>query len=215
MRLLMTTWAPAYVAGDGRLYVFISARMVLLSLLHGNTETSAYAYVVHGVTVGAGLGDYRAGFEFGRLALAVNERFNDRALRAKVQHMFGCFLNLWREPLETCLLYSRDAYRSGLETGDFAYATYAIFSDTWHALACSTSLQELVDAYRPNLDFLHRIKNDSFADAQEALPALGAEPPGQDPGASVLQQRDLRRGGLSAARIGARPSSRFSTGSPA
>jgi predicted ATPase/signal transduction histidine kinase/DNA-binding response OmpR family regulator len=166
MKLLMTTWAPAYVAGDRRLYVFISARMVNLSLAQGNTETSAYAYVVHGVTVGAGLGQYATGYEFGRLALAVNDRFNDRALRAKVQHMFGCFLNLWRQPLQTCVAYSREAYRSGLENGDFAYATYATFSETWHAFACSTDLQQFLDSYRPNVSFLTQIRNESFADAQ-------------------------------------------------
>jgi len=167
MRLLMTTWAPAYVAGDDRLYVVISARMVHLSLAYGNTEASAYAYVVHGVTVGAGLGDYAAGFELGRLALAVNERFDDRALRAKVRYMFGCFLNQWREPVHTCLIYSRDAYRSGLETGDFAYATYAAFSETWHAFVCSTNLPQFLDTYLPNVDFLTRIKNHRFADAQQ------------------------------------------------
>ncbi len=166
MQLLMTTWAPAYVGGDTRLTVFISARMVALSLAHGNTQASAYAYVVHGVTLGAALGDYGAGYAFGRLALAVNECFDDRALRAKVQHMFGCFINLWREPVRTCLDYSREAYRAGLENGDFAYATYATFSETWHAFVTSTDLERFLDAYRPNVAFLARIKNLSFADGQ-------------------------------------------------
>ena len=169
MALLMTTWAPAYVAGDSRLTDFIAARMVQLSLTHGNTQASAYAYVVHGVTLGAALGDYGAGYAFGRLALAVNERFDDRALRAKVRHMFGCFINPWREPVRTCLDYSREAYRTGLENGDFAYATYATFSETWHAFVISTDLERFLADYRPNVAFLTRIKSASFADGQRLL----------------------------------------------
>jgi predicted ATPase len=89
MKLLMTAWAPAYIAGDTNLYILISAMMVRLSLEYGNTEESTYGYVTHGITVGSGLGDFKSGYEFGRLALQVNEKFNDLKYRAKVYEMFS------------------------------------------------------------------------------------------------------------------------------
>lgn len=169
MKLLMTVWAPAYIAGDPYLPLLISARMVYLSLLHGNTEESAYAYVIHGVTVGPGLGDYRSGYEYGKLALAVNEKFRDPRYRAKVQHMFSCFVNFWRQPLASCFPYSREAFRSGLESGDFAYATYGVFHESWYGLLCGKNLQQFQEHYQSNLDFLRQIKNYSFVDAQQII----------------------------------------------
>ncbi|MEW5957757.1 MAG: ATP-binding sensor histidine kinase [Chloroflexota bacterium] len=169
MKLLMTMWAPAYIAGDSVLTILISATMVRLSLAYGNSEESAYAYVIHGITVGSGLGDFKSGYEFGRLALKVNEQFHDRKLRAKVQHMFSCFVNLWRMPLKTCFPYAKEAYRAALEVGDFVYATYGIFHESWYGLLCGQDLSRFQADYRPNLTFLTQIKNHSFIDAQQVI----------------------------------------------
>lgn len=169
MKLLMTIWAPAYIAGDVALTRFISAKMVSLSLMHGNSPASAYAYVIHAVTMCSHLRDFKSGHEFGRLALAVNEKFNDANLRAKIHHMFSCFVNFWRKPLKTCFPYSREAYRAGLEVGDFVYATYAVIHESWHALLSGYELQQFNEDYGANLIFLSQIKNYSFADAQRLI----------------------------------------------
>jgi PAS domain S-box-containing protein len=169
MKLLMTAWAPAYIAGDVPLTILISAKMVSLSLQRGNCEESAYAYVIHGVTVGTGLGDFAAGYEFGRLALAVNEKFHDLKLRAKVHHMFSCFVNFWRQPLRTCFPHSKEAYRAGLEAGDLAYATYAVIHESWHAFFSGYELPQFVKDFTPNVSFLTQIKNYSFAEAQNLI----------------------------------------------
>ena len=169
MKLLMTAWAPAYIAGDGALYTWISARMVRLSLQHGNTNESAYGYVTHAITVGTGLGDYTTGYEFGRLALDVIEKFHDMKYRAKVHHMFSCFVNFWRKPISTCFVHSQEAYRSGLESGDFAYATYGIFHESWYGLIARNDIDQFLSTYSSNLTFLRQIKNYSFADTQQII----------------------------------------------
>lgn len=169
MRLLMAAWAPAYIAADHGLIALIPARMVTLSLRHGNTEESACGYVVHGITVGTRLGDYAAGYEFGRLALAVNEKFDDLNSRAKVHHLFSCFVNLWQRPLETCFAHARTAYESGLASGDLAYATYASFHETWYGLLAGRDLSSFQEEYGPVAKFLERIQMKSFADAQQVI----------------------------------------------
>lgn len=169
MKLLMTMWAPAYIAADHDLSDLISATMVRLSLLHGHCEESAYGYVTHAITVGTKFGDYKSGYDFGRLALQVNEQFADRKLRAKIQHMFSCFVNLWRAPLKSCFPYAREAYRCGLETGDLAYATYGAFHSSWYTWLCSGQLSLVDQACHANVAFLTQIKNYSFADAQRVI----------------------------------------------
>lgn len=72
-------------------------------------------------------------------------------------------------PLSSCFPYSKEAYRSGLETGDFVYATYGIFHESWYALFCGMELSQFQQAYRPNLSSLSQIKNQSFVDAQRVI----------------------------------------------
>src|SRR6185369_1618571 len=57
LKLLTTTWAPAYISGDALLTALISARIVRLSIESGNSEDSAYGYVTHAITVGPLRGD--------------------------------------------------------------------------------------------------------------------------------------------------------------
>src|SRR5262249_22254433 len=67
-----------------------------------------------------------------------------------------------------------DAYRSGLETGDFTYATYAIFHESWYGFLTGNDLTGFVRDYSPNLMFLRQIKNYSFVDAQQVILSWGS-----------------------------------------
>ncbi|HSD29139.1 MAG TPA: sigma 54-interacting transcriptional regulator, partial [Vicinamibacteria bacterium] len=165
MRLLTATWAPFYVLGDPVLPSLISARLVRLSIEQGNTGDSAYGYVTHAITVGPLRGDYRAAYEWGALALAVNERFGDRTLRAKVHQQFNAHVTLWRRPFETCVHHAREACRSGLQNGDFVYAGYGAFTESWPAFLTSRSLDRFVQDLSPNLALLRRIRASHLAAA--------------------------------------------------
>src|SRR5207247_8885793 len=131
MNILTDIWSSAYIVGDAVLARLISATMVRLSLVHGNLEESAYGYVTHAITVGPVRGDYESAYEFGRLALRVNEHFKDSRRRAKIHQQFHAHVNLWRQPMRTCIPYARKACRSGLETGDVLYATYGDSQHSW------------------------------------------------------------------------------------
>jgi predicted ATPase len=169
MKLLTTLWAPAYVADDQTLTRLISATLVRLSLLHGHIEESAFGYVTYAITIGSVQGDYQAEYEFGELALRVNELFNDGKRRAKIHHLFSCFVNPWRKPLTTCFPYAREAQRSGLETGDFAYVTYGAFHESWYGLLTSQDLARFVRDYTPNIPLLQNIRAASFIEAQKLI----------------------------------------------
>ena len=173
MKLLMTMWAPSYISGDMMLTTMIAAKMVHLSLRYGNVEESAYGYVIYAATVRLGRGDYIGNLAFGRLALAVNERFDDLATRAKVNHMFSCYIGFWRAPIASCLPYSREAHRAGLASGDFIYAAYGVYHESWHALFAGQPLTEHHDQYSPYLAFMTRTKNEAFFQAHQQILHLG------------------------------------------
>jgi predicted ATPase/transcriptional regulator with GAF, ATPase, and Fis domain len=169
MDILMTIWSSCYILGEAALARLISATMVRLSLEHGNTEESAYGYVTHAITVGPVRADYQAAYEFGRLALQVNEQFNDQRHRAKIQQQFHAHVNLWRQPMHTCIPHAQEACRSGLESGDFLYAAYGASTEAWPAMIATQNLAQFVRDLTPNLLLIHKLKNTPFAEALHLL----------------------------------------------
>jgi len=165
MRILTGIWSSVYILGDAVLARLISATLVRLSLQHGISEESAYGFVTHAITAGPVRHDYRSAWEWGNLALQVNERFNDLRLRAKIHQQFHAHVNYWRRPFASCIPYAKEACRSGLESGDFVYAAYAASTESWPAFVSTQDLAQLVNDLKPNLALITRLKNDGFADA--------------------------------------------------
>ncbi len=169
MNILTDIWASAYILGGPVLARLISATMVRLSLVHGNVEESAYGYVTHAITVGPARGDYLSAYEFGSLALRVNERFDDHRRRAKIHQQFHAHVNLWRRPMATCIPHAREACRSGLESGDFLYAAYGAATEAWPAMASTQDLARFVHDYTPNVALVRKLKAAAFADSLKIL----------------------------------------------
>jgi PAS domain S-box-containing protein len=169
MGILTDSWASSYILGEPGLAPLISATMVRLSLIHGSAEESAYGYVTHAITIGPRRGDYRQAYEFGCLALALNERFDDRKRRAKIQQQFHAHVNLWCRPMASCIPYAREACRNGLETGDFLYAVYGAATELWPAMLSTDDLAGFVEDLSPNLAVIEKLKAGAFADAVRLL----------------------------------------------
>jgi predicted ATPase len=169
MSILTDIWASTYILGDAALARLISATMVRLSLTHGNLAESAYGYVTHAITVGPVRGDYESAYEFGRLALGVNERFNDSKRRAKIYQQFHAHVALWREPMRDCVPYAQEAWRSGLEAGDFLYAAYGAATEAWPAMLATQDLSQFLRDYAPSLALIRKLKNTGFADAHQLI----------------------------------------------
>jgi predicted ATPase len=192
-------WASAYILRNRLLASLLSARIVALSLERGNTADSAYGYATHAIAIGPVLGDYSSAYEWGVLALRVNERLGDRKGRARVQQQFQAHVNLWRKPLATCIPHARDACRSGLETGDFTYAGYGALSETWAALFTCGDLDRFIRDYTPTVALLERIGRRSLADAQTLFLNWAAALRGQTSGTLSLSRASFDEGEYAAA----------------
>jgi len=169
MKLLTTTWAPAYICGDAALASLISARIVRLSIERGNAEDSAYGYVTHAITVGPLRGDYRSAYEWGALALAVNDQFANQARRSKIHQQFNAHVTFWRRPLSTCIPHAREACRAGLQYGDFAYAGYGAFTESWPAFLTSRELMVFVRDHLPAIAVLRKVRMLGLVDAHTVM----------------------------------------------
>ena len=169
MNILTAIWSSTYISGDPVLARLISATMVRLSLTHGNSEESAYGYVTHAITVGPVREDYESAYEFGRLALSVNELLNDSRRRAKIHQQFHAHVNLWRQPFRTSIPHARQACQSGLETGDFLYAAYGAATESWASFLVTDDLDRFVRECSTNLTVTMRLRNAGFSDALKLM----------------------------------------------
>ena len=170
MGLLSTLHTSCFLSGDKPLTLLNIATMVRLSLTHGNIEESAYAYVLYAaMLLGPIKEDYRAAYNFGLLALRLNERLYNPAIRAKVCMMFAWAVSLWRMPLEASVPYTQEAFRFGHDTGLFVDASWALFNELWFALLTSRDLAVFTTTYAPHVAYSERIKMHHIADAKRIL----------------------------------------------
>ena len=86
---------------DENLLSLVICRMANLSLEHGNSDGSCFAYVWLGMILGPHFGDYRAGFRFGRLGYDLVEKRGLHRYQARAYMSFGNLVMPWTKHIQT------------------------------------------------------------------------------------------------------------------
>ena len=109
---------------DKDLCALVICRMVNLSLEHGNSDASCFAYVWFGIVVGPRFGKYEDAFRFGQLGY---DLLGKRGLRRYEARTCMCFSVV--VPWTKHARHSRDLVRHAFDVayrmGDFTYAAYS------------------------------------------------------------------------------------------
>src|SRR5208283_4732943 len=104
---------------DENLRCLVIGRMGNLSLEHGNSDASCYAYTAVGAVLGPYFGDYKAGFRFGQLGLDLVEQPGMGRLKARVYLAFG---NLAKSSRRHARPLAQLAFETAQRAGDLTYA---------------------------------------------------------------------------------------------
>ncbi len=142
MRILASTLSAAY-SGAPKLLPILAFKQVNLSVKRGNTALSAFAYAWYGAILTGVLLDIETGYQFGQLALQVQEKLNAKDMRCRVLLMFNGFIRHWKDPIYRTIAPLQEAYQSGLETGDLEYASWSALVRAKHVYCVGRSLSEL------------------------------------------------------------------------
>ena len=153
MRLLSLLGPPAYFSGSDVL-TFLVTRSTNLSLLHGPSVYSAYAYVFYGAIHNARTGEYDVGHAFGKLALALAQRFGNRAEESRTVEVFGLVVHAWRERLRDSLSKMKEGHRAGVESGELAYAAFNLCGVLINGLPAGMPLPGLLADAAVAIDFI-------------------------------------------------------------
>jgi predicted ATPase/anti-anti-sigma regulatory factor/GAF domain-containing protein/tRNA A-37 threonylcarbamoyl transferase component Bud32 len=123
VKLLMDLWTPTAVVMP-TLRTLVTVKQVNFSLLHGNAEASSLGYMAYGSLLARIIGRFDDARAFGRLAMALHERFGSSQLSGSLNFLFGGYAHLV-DPLHAAVPYLERAFHLGLETGDFVGSSYA------------------------------------------------------------------------------------------
>ena len=125
VRLLMEIFPAAFLSGSGNLFPFLVLKSVNISLLHGNSPESAFAYAAYGMLLCGALDDPALGYEFGKLAVAMNDRLDDIALKSRVIYVYAMFVHHWSDHWSSMTPWFRRGIEAGYQSGDLLYLAYS------------------------------------------------------------------------------------------
>ncbi|MGM0520153.1 MAG: ATP-binding protein [Campylobacterota bacterium] len=105
------------------LSVHISMKIVNICLKNGLTKDSIIGFMVYGVNFQGGiLKKHKLGYEYAKFSQDMLNRFDDDTLEAEVKFVCGYFSNSWINKATSTEKQWFDAYKIGLETGDWFHS---------------------------------------------------------------------------------------------
>jgi predicted ATPase/signal transduction histidine kinase len=167
MEILARLYIPAYYS-DNNLFHLHLCHAVNLSLRHGNSPSSTYAYGWFGVILVSAFHRARDGYRFAKLALDLMERHQFLAYKAKA-HMQMKIVALWTRPLDEMIEHTRAAFEAALETGDVPVACFSCSEAVLGMLARGDPLSEVQREAERGLDFVGKA---GFSDVRQLIAGI-------------------------------------------
>jgi PAS domain S-box-containing protein len=154
--VLVTFSSPAGFM-DSNLNSLILGRIINLSLEHGHTDGSCFAYVYSNLALGACFGDYRSGFRFAKLGFDLME--SRKLLRFKPRVYLGFALsNSWVKHLSASHTLLRHTFEAAREAGDVVFMGYALRTLLTNLIASGTPLAETESEAERAIEFARKAR---------------------------------------------------------
>jgi PAS domain S-box-containing protein len=155
---VMTKVVPPALFTDRNLLSLVICRMVNLSLEHGNSDGSCFAYVFLGMIAGPHFDNYEAGFQFGRLGYALVEKRSLHRYQARTYMAFGNFVMPWTRHVRTGRDLVRRAFDVANRIGDLTFGAYSCNNLNTNLLAAGDALAETQCEAEQGLQFAHKAR---------------------------------------------------------
>ncbi len=153
LRILSRAASAAYTAATA-LFPLMVFRMIRISLRHGNSAESPFAFAAYGIILCSVIGDIEAGHEFGRVALDIVEDDRFKEHKTKIVFIVNSLISHWKEHVGKSLKPLQAGYQLGLEVGDLEYGALCASFYCTRAFAGGKELTELereMAAYRQGM----------------------------------------------------------------
>lgn len=163
--VLAAAASPAWFL-DQLLPTLLAARIANLSMAYGNGPPSSFGYTMLASKLGPFSGDYRTGYRFGKLGVALAEQSGSPRTLARVLFTYTMFVKPWADTLDGCHELLQGGFEAAERAGDLTYATYLQCNFGTLGLLAGSPLAEVEVAVRRALTYANRL---NFAFAAIAL----------------------------------------------
>jgi PAS domain S-box-containing protein len=145
------------------LMVLIVCKMVNLSIAHGNANWSLLGYAAYGMMLCGVVQDFELGYRFGKLSLNLAKRLSNKRGHCKALLMVNFHIIHWKEHLKETFPSLVEAYQSGIESGEFEFASYCAFSLCYYPFFAGQELAELEQQTAIYRKATHQIRRETAA----------------------------------------------------
>ncbi|PWT91119.1 MAG: hypothetical protein C5B56_04325 [Proteobacteria bacterium] len=148
---------PAHFT-DQNLSSLVVCRMVNLSLEHGNSDGSCVAYIFLGMIAGPHFGNYKAGFQFGRLGYELVEKRGLKRFQARTYLAFGSHIMPWTKHVQACRGLVHRTFEAANKVGDLCFAAYSCNNLNTNLLVAGVPLVEVQREAEKGLEFAQKAR---------------------------------------------------------
>lgn len=159
--------AAVYVAPN--VSQIVIARMVHLSILHGNAPSSVQGYAILGLILSSRLTDYSDGYRFGKLGSDLSKLPRFASYAGEVMVNFGGVILIWSRPMRESLGVLATGFRSARDAGKAIYAGSNLLQIGMVSMALGEPLQAVFDAGGVAFEFLTNARFAFLADNARSL----------------------------------------------
>jgi PAS domain S-box-containing protein len=189
MHVLSVLAGPATFT-DFQLYCLLACRMVNVSIQHGMSGASAYAYACLGSVLGANFHRYGEGYRLTRLACDLVEKHAFTAYDTKVYHAMG-LAAFWTQPLTSVIELRRATTRTATERGDLTFACYGMHQSITYLLTRNDPLDAVWRESAMALDYARTAKFRDVVDLIVSQQRFIASMQGRDATLSTVSNAQL------------------------
>lgn len=125
---IMSSMIWAVYSSSPNLFSIIVFKMINLSVKYGNTPESTFAYAGYGQYLCGVKEDIEKGYNFGKLALQLLDKFDTKSIKIKTLMLVNTFIMHWKEHPGKHLQELLDGYKEAIDAGDFEYAAHFIIA---------------------------------------------------------------------------------------
>lgn len=161
-RLLDDIIIPVYISAPA-LYPLIAVTQIQHSLQHGYTAATPQYFATYGFLLTLILGQHRVGCQMGELAVALQGRFQNPAIGAKVDMNFGSYCHYGR-PMAEAVYYMERMHQPAMEAGDLHSLSYSCAMGSMMRLGMGDDLESVFERLGRYSILVRRTKNELAAD---------------------------------------------------
>jgi signal transduction histidine kinase len=168
MDLMLMVMASAFFISK-TLFPLLVLKMTNMSLQHGTSSASSFAYACYSMIAGSVMGDYITGRKIADMAMILGERYAAVNPRVYTRGLFlmGATVGHWTHHLQENINWLRKSVEVGIRAGDHVYVGYAASVLASTLLSRGAPIEEALREIDRGVELLYQIHEvDSWEKSQ-------------------------------------------------